>query len=56
VTVERKPSGNGFDVTYPMDAERVFLQAGITDYSAVIHMSGGCIPGDADELTHALVD
>ncbi|WP_434318679.1 hypothetical protein [Leifsonia sp. P73] len=56
VTVERSPTGNGFDVTYPMDSDRVYLKAGVTDFSAVIHMSGGCIPGDADELTHALVD
>lgn len=56
VTVTLYPDGIGYDVTYPMDAQRLYFHASVTDYSAVIHMSGGCIPGDADELTHALVD
>ncbi|MFE4467781.1 hypothetical protein ACFRFH_03110 [Leifsonia sp. NPDC056824] len=55
VTVKLYPDGVGYDVTYPMDAQRLYLHASVTDFSAVIHMSGGCIPGDADELTHALV-
>ncbi|WP_369963001.1 hypothetical protein [Leifsonia sp. EB34] len=56
VTVELFPDGVGYEVMYPTDAERRFLQVAITDFSATIHMSDRCIPGDADELTHALVE
>ncbi|MEN2736334.1 hypothetical protein ABCS02_00960 [Microbacterium sp. X-17] len=56
VTVELYPDGVGYNVTYPMDAKRLYLHVSVTDFSATIHMSGGCIPGDADELTHALMD
>jgi hypothetical protein len=38
-----------------MDAKRVFFQLGITDSTATIHMSGGCVPGDSDDLSNALV-
>ncbi|MFE4950608.1 hypothetical protein ACFQ9V_10945 [Leifsonia sp. NPDC056665] len=55
VTVKLYPDGVGYDVTDPVDARRRYLHVTVTDYSATIHMSGGCIPGDADELTHALV-
>ena len=46
----------GFDITYGMDANRVLLTVTITDYSATIHVSGGCIPGDSSDLTNALVE
>ncbi|WP_369963002.1 hypothetical protein [Leifsonia sp. EB34] len=56
VTVELFPDGVGYEVTYMTDAERTFLQLGITDFSATIHMSGRCIPGDSSELTDALIE
>ena len=43
-------------VTYGMDAQRVLLTVGITDSSATIHVSGGCVPGDASDLRNALVE
>jgi hypothetical protein len=55
VTVKPSPLA-GFSVDYPPDAERVYLHVSITDYSATIHMSGRCIPGDDTELTDALIE
>ena len=57
VTVKPLPGSTpGLDITYGRDANRVLLTVTITDSSATILVSGGCVPGDAADLTNALVE
>ena len=57
VTVKPFPGSTpGLKITYGMDANRVLLMVVINDSSATIQVSGGCVPGDAADLTNALVE